>query len=58
MVSNINLIDEKLSKLNIRLRSILMKLKDNLNYSKYLDVNLYFDENLDVNNFNWWVSDL
>jgi hypothetical protein len=35
-----------------------MKLKDNLNCPKYLDVNLYFNENLNINNYNWWISDL
>ena len=42
----------------MRFRNVLMRIKDNLNCPKYLDVNLYFNENLDVNNFNWWVSDL
>ena len=35
-----------------------MKLKDNLNCPKYLDVNLYFNENINSNGFIWWISDL
>ena len=46
MVQNVDIFDEKLSKLNFRLRNILIKLKDNLNCPKYLDVNFYFNENI------------
>ena len=35
-----------------------MKLKENMNCPKYLDANLYFNENLNINNYNWWIADL
>ena len=58
MVQNVDIFDDKISKLNFRFRNILMKLKDNLNCPKYLDVNLYFNENINSNGFIWWISDL